>query len=175
MHDTARGTVQDMDGNEQLRRELVAFVKRKLGTCNRMAEQAEDIVNEAFLALLTAKTYTEDKMNFGYLSVSCLRIAYRAFKSKDFILNAPMGLDDYSDVLSERDFVDELIAAEDTSVILSSMLVLRQIERIIVTERYFGNLRFAEIAQRHNIKLNTVLSHHRRALDKLRGYLQKYF
>ncbi len=114
-------------------------------------------------------------MNFGYLSVACLRIAYRMFRSKDFNLNAPMGLDDYSNVISERDFVEELIAAEDTSVILSSMIVLRQIERIVVTERYFGNLRFSEIAKRHNIKLNTVLSHHRRALDKLRGYLEKYF
>jgi len=65
--------------------------------------------------------------------------------------------------------------AEDTVVILQSLQTLKQIEQIIISERYYGEFSFREISERHGINLNTVLSHHRRALEKLRPTLAKYF
>jgi DNA-directed RNA polymerase specialized sigma24 family protein len=51
--------------------------------------------------------------------------------------------------------------------------VLREIERVVITQRYYGDLSFVEIANTNGLKLNTVLSHHRRALGKLRPQLTK--
>jgi len=53
--------------------------------------------------------------------------------------------------------------------------MLRDIEQIVITQRYYGDFSFAEIAKFNGLKLNTVLSHHRRALAKLRPLLIKTF
>ena len=76
-------------------------------------------------------------------------------------------------LLDETDIVEEILQAEDTYAVLESLKVLRDIERVVITQRYYGNFTFAEIAKRNGLKLNTVLSHHRRALDKLRPQLTK--
>jgi DNA-directed RNA polymerase specialized sigma24 family protein len=57
--------------------------------------------------------------------------------------------------------------------VLESLKALRDIERVVITQRYYGDFSFAEIAKVNGLKLNTVLSHHRRALDKLRPQLTK--
>ena len=75
--------------------------------------------------------------------------------------------------INEDDFVNDILKEEDTREILDSLEVLKQIERIIITQRYFGDLKFNEIAEKNNLKLSTVKSHHRRALEKLRRSMTK--
>jgi DNA-directed RNA polymerase specialized sigma24 family protein len=43
----------------------------------------------------------------------------------------------------------------------------------VITQRYYNDFSFAEIADRNGLNLNTVLSHHRRALAKLRPQLTR--
>jgi DNA-directed RNA polymerase specialized sigma24 family protein len=76
-------------------------------------------------------------------------------------------------LVDETDAAREIIAAEDTAAILESLATLRRIERIVINQRYYGNFSFAEIAEANGLKLSTVLSHHRRALAKLRPALTK--
>lgn len=155
-----------MDG--LLRDSLIRFVKAKFFGYPNVSLLADDIVHEAYICLLTSRLYTPDKENFGYLSVVCLRIAYRQFMSqsqnhKQLSLDIPDTM-----LISEPDFAAELLATEDAQTVLKSLATLREIERIVITQRYYGDFSFAEIAEANDIKLNTVLSHHRRALEKLR-------
>ncbi|ADL52991.1 RNA polymerase sigma factor [Clostridium cellulovorans] len=164
-----------MDKRGELRDKLLRFIKAKFWSRAGIAECAEDIVDEAFLALLENKDYSIDKENFGYLSVVCIRIAFKYFKKLDDNEKYKISLDACLDFISEEDFVEDIMRNEDTSEVLKSLEILKEIERIIISQRYYGNYTFAEIAEKNGIKLNTVLSHHRRALQKLRPTFAKFF
>jgi RNA polymerase sigma factor (sigma-70 family) len=156
---------------EALRERLVRYVAGKFGGYPNVAFLAEDIVQQAYVSAVTGKQYTAEKENFAYLSVVCLRQGYRLFLAQAQEHSRFVGLDD--NLVSEADAVDELHRAEDASVVLESLKTLREIERIVVTQRYYGDFSFAEIAKSNGLKLNTVLSHHRRALEKLRPTLTR--
>lgn len=117
-------------------------------------------------AFLLAKT--ESHYNFGYLSVVCVRLAYRAYKKQK------RQETDYIDLLvSEDDVVQQVMEREDAAAILTSLDTLREIERTILTLRYYQDCSFAEISRKTNVKLNTVLTIHYRALEKLRPRLSR--
>ena len=157
--------------NDELRNSLINFIKQKFYSYPNVSLLADDIVQEAYLKLLTSPGYAVDKVNFGYLSTMCIRLAYRQFMSQSRN-HAQLSLDICgSTLVSEEDFTKEILTSEDTKALLDSLNVLKAIERIVVTQRYYGDFSFAEIAEANNLKLNTVLSHHRRALGKLRPKL----
>ena len=160
-----------MDG--ELRSSLVRLIRVKFAGYGNILALADDIVHDAYIRLRSSKSYTPDKENYGYLSVVCMRLAYRKFmaQASDFrqiFLDA-----EGTSLIDESDIADELIREEDASAVLESLKTLRDIERVVVTQRYYGDFSFADIAHRNGIKLNTVLSHHRRALAKLRPQLTK--
>jgi len=136
---------------------------------------AEDIVNQAFLDVVKSPDFSTDRYNFGYMSLACIRIAYKVFHKNELDNNniIRFGLD--KPLIDEDNFVDEIEKAEDTEAILKSLQTLKDIEQIIINERYYGYFSFREISERHGININTVLSHHRRALEKLRPILSLYF
>jgi DNA-directed RNA polymerase specialized sigma24 family protein len=74
-------------------------------------------------------------------------------------------------LIDEIDVINEILQTETTDAVLESLKVLRDIEQIVITQRYYGDFSFAKIAEINGLKLNTVLSHHRRALGKLRPKL----
>ncbi len=161
--------------DEALRTSLVRLIRYKFSSYPNVSNLADDIVQEAYLRLRSSKAYTSDKENYGYLSVTCVRLTYRVFmaQAKDFT-NVYLDAEGTS-LLDEAEVADELIKTEDTAAVLESLKTLRDIERIVITQRYYGYFSFAEIAKRNGLKLNTVLSHHRRALEKLRPQLTKSF
>jgi len=67
----------------------------------------------------------------------------------------------------------QIMEREQASEILESLDTLREIERSILTLRYYEDCSFSEISRRTGIKLNTVLTTHYRALEKLRPRLSK--
>jgi RNA polymerase sigma factor (sigma-70 family) len=113
--------------------------------------------------------------NFGYMSKAVLRTAYKVFHKHDKENLILTDFESAEPLISEENFVREIEAAEDTAAIFASLQVLKQVERVIITERYYNDFSFREISETHGIKLNTVLSHHRRALEKLRPHLAKHF
>ena len=160
-----------MDG--ELHDELIRLIKRKFAGYPNVAALADDIVNEAYIRLRSSKKYAPEKENFGYLSTVCIRLAYRKFMAQaaDF---GRVYLDaEGTTLIDETEVAGEIIQAENVGAVLESLKVLRDIERIVITQRYYGDFSFAEIAEASELKLNTVLSHHRRALSKLRPQLTK--
>ena len=164
-----------MENTEDLRTKLISYIRKKFYTRSNIIDMADDIVNQAFLDIMKSEGFDKAHYNFGYMSTACIRIAYRVFHKNDLELKsfAQFGLT--SALIDEDNFVDEVEKAEDTAAILQSLETLKRIERIIINERYYGNFSFREISERHGINLNTVLSHHRRSLEKLRPVLSLYF
>jgi RNA polymerase sigma factor (sigma-70 family) len=160
-----------MDG--ELRDALLRLVRHKFASYPNVASLADDIVHDAYIRLKASKSYEPEKENYGYLSVVCIRLAYRKFmiQASDF---KQVYLDaEGTSLIDETDIADEIIKSENAEAVLESLKILRDIERIVITQRYYGDFSFAEIAKNNNLKLNTVLSHHRRALGKLRPQLTK--
>ena len=148
---------------EELRYKLVSYIKRKFSNLNNIADIAEDIVHDAFLVVKN-----DDQLNFGYLSIVCIRLAYREYKRQKHQML------DYVDLLiSEDDVTEQIIERDNASEVLSSLDTLREIEKTILTLRYYEDCSFSEISKRTGIKLNTVLTTHYRALEKLRPRLSK--
>lgn len=148
---------------EELRKELIAFIRRKFSNLYNIADLAEDIVHDAFLVVKNESQY-----NFGYLSTVCVRLAYREYKKQKEQTT------DYIDFLvSEDDVVEQVMGQETAAAVLASLDTLREIERTILTLRYYEDCSFAEISRKTHIKLNTVLTMHYRALEKLRPRLSK--
>lgn len=164
-----------MDNLESLRAELVLYVKRKFYTRRNIIEIADDIVNQAFLDVAKSSNFNAEQYNFGYMSIACIRVAYKVFHRNDRDSDTQINFDLTAPLINEDNFVDEIEKADDTRLILQSLQTLKQIEQIVIRERYYGDFSFREISERHNIKLNTILSHHRRALEKLRPILSLYF
>lgn len=159
--------------DEQLSEKLVAFIRRKFAGYPDVYNWAQDIVQEAYVRVYNSKTYTPDKLNFGYLSQTCLRLCYRQFMNHQK-QEVSLNLEVYeSKLISESDFVEELLTQADKKVVLDSLLTLKEIEQIVVKQRYYGDFSFKQIALENGLNLNTVLSHHRRALNKLRPTLTR--
>ncbi len=160
---------------ESLRRNLVSYIKKKFYTRRNITDMADEIVNQAFLDVMKSPGFCDEQCNFGYMSLACIRTAYKVFHRNDRDNDIKISFEMSAPLIDEDSFVDEIEKAEDTAVILQSLQTLKQIEQIIINERYYGNFSFREISERHGINLNTVLSHHRRALEKLRPILSLYF
>jgi len=159
-----------MEDLTELRARLVAYMRKKFYTRRNAAEFADEIVNQAFLDVAAAGG-DEGRYNFGYMATACLRRAYKVFHRNDVWDGRTAAYDEAVSLIDEAHFVQEIEQAEDTAAIVASLDVLKEVERVIVRERYFGDFTFREIGERHDIKLNTVLTHHRRALNKLRPIL----
>lgn len=163
-----------MEDYGRLRARLVAYMRKKFSSRPAIALHAEDIVDEAFAAVLAGRAYEQAQLNFGYLSVAATRVAYRYWRARDAEADRYSGCVDALECVTADEFVDELCRAEDAAAVLDSLDCLRDVERIVVEQRYYGDYTFAEIAARNGLKLNTVLSHHRRALERLRRRLSAY-
>ncbi|MCL2004299.1 MAG: sigma-70 family RNA polymerase sigma factor [Oscillospiraceae bacterium] len=164
-----------MEGLEILRKELVSYIRRKFRTRRNIMDMADEIVNQAFLSVMKASGFREEQYNFGYMSTACIREAYKQFHRNDRDAEGTVSFELTAPLIDEDSFVEEIEKAEDTRDILQSLQTLKQVEQIIIRERYFEDFSFREISEHHGINLNTVLSHHRRALEKLRPALAKYF
>jgi len=164
-----------MENLEFLRENLIQYVKKKFVTRYNIIEVADDIVHNTFINVRKSSNFTEEMFNYGYMSKAVLRTAYKVFHKNDKENIILTDFESAEPLISEDIFVREIEAAEDTAVIFASLQVLKQVECIIITERYYNDFSFREISETHGIKLNTVLSHHRRALEKLRPHLAKHF
>jgi RNA polymerase sigma factor (sigma-70 family) len=154
--------------DDALRSSLLRLLRHKFAGYPNVALLAEDIVQEAYLRLRSGRSYSPDKENYGYLSVVCVRLAYRKFMAQASEFKQVYLDEEGTLLLDEADITEEIIRAEDSAAVLESLKTLREIERVVIAQRYYGSFSFAEIAKRNGLKLNTVLSHHRRALEKLR-------
>ena len=164
--------MEDLDG---LRRNLISYLKKKFHTRHNILDMADEIVNQTFLEITKSAGFDKEQYNFGYMSVACIRTAYKVFHKNDNDKKINVCFDLTAPLIDEDSFTEEIENAEDTAFIFQSLQTLKQIERVIINERYYEDFSFREISEKYGINLNTVLSHHRRALEKLRPVLTNYF
>jgi RNA polymerase sigma-70 factor (ECF subfamily) len=155
----------------ELYEELTRYVRHKFSSRPGIAEASEDIVGDVLLEFYAKHGTGSDKENFGYLSVACIHRAYKRFKAWDAQKNA--ALDDCLHFLSDDDVVEEIIQNDETDTIFKSLEILKVIEKAVIIGRYYGDLKFAQIAENLGLNISTVKSHHRRALEKLRQRLTR--
>jgi len=164
--------LEDID---DLRRNLVSYIRKKFCSRSNIVDIADEVVNQTFLNVAKSAGFNKEQYNFGYMSIACIRTAYKVFHKNDNDKKITINFDLTSALIDEDSFTEEIVKAEDTAFIFESLQTLKQIERVIISERYYENFSFREISEKYGINLNTVLSHHRRALEKLRPVLTNYF
>jgi len=67
---------------EELQKALLRLVRYKFAGYPNVALMADDILHTAYMNLKSSKKYSPDKENYGYLSVACIRTAYRYFMAQ---------------------------------------------------------------------------------------------
>ena len=106
-----------MDELEKLRVELISYVKRKFYTRYNIIDMADEIVNQAFLDVLKSPNFDEAHYNFGYLSVACIRIAYKLFHRNDYDSSILISFDITTPLIDENTFIEDI---EKPMILLSS-------------------------------------------------------
>lgn len=128
----------------------------------------DDIVNQTFLEVQKSPGFHTGLHNFGYMSKACIRTAYKVFHKNDRDSGILTGFDLTAPLIDEDNFVDEIEQADDTAFILASLQTLKQIEQIIITERYYSDFSFREISKRHRPEITGAAT---RSSPTRRGYL----
>jgi RNA polymerase sigma-70 factor (ECF subfamily) len=129
---------------------------------------AEDMVQEVFLrAWKQRESYVEQGSEKGYLFriADRLVIDHRRAKSADSLPEAFEIIDH-----SVSAPLDELISRESAERLREGMGRLSEAQRRVLLLRYFGQLKFEEIAPMIGCPLATALSHARRGLEQLRAF-----
>jgi len=166
-----------MDGKRLagLRDDLLRYLRSRFANVPGMDLACEDIVDEAFAAVLAGPQAAELSGNFAYMARVASNLACRAWRAarRDSELDAGPGA---PDLLAGREGAELPVFREEAvAAIAASLDALRDAERSVIRQRYWEGLAFAEIAQRSGLPLGTVLSLHHRALARLRPLVVRYF
>ncbi len=152
---------------EKLRQRLIEFIINKFSNIKNISEFAEDIVSQAFVNCKTCRNYKKENENFGYLSQICKNLAIKKYKSIKWEVANLISYENLDEKLFDNRNEQNNLHKD---YIKKSLEKLKDIEGKILYLRYYSNLTFSEISEKTGIKINTILSHHRRALKKLKTY-----
>jgi RNA polymerase sigma-70 factor (ECF subfamily) len=135
------------------------------------AADAEDVTQEAFVAAYRAiGTYRGDGSLRGWLLRIAARIAFRRVtQRRDAADLSAIGEPALADRSSEP--ARAILAAERQRTIRDAIAELPDPYREVVALRFLGDLSLAEVAETTGRPLNTVKTHLRRGLERLRPAL----
>lgn len=152
--------------NNELRNNIINYISCKFSNIRNIDSEVEDIVNQAYLKLKLSQSYRKEKENFGYLARIAFNIAIDKFQKNSRYRRVSF------------DEVEEFIGIKDSDCVESDNIEIdffksiiedfKEIERKIIELKYYEDKTFREIAEITGLKINTVLSLHRRVLLKLR-------
>lgn len=135
------------------------------------AHDAEDVTQEAFVAAFRSiGGYRGDGPLRGWLMRIATRQAYRRIAKRRPTADVttvpePVVAD------SREEPTRVLVAAERDSEVRAAVATLPEPYREVVALRFFGELSLAEVADATGRPLNTVKTHLRRGLERLRSIL----
>jgi len=125
--------------DEELRNSLLRLVRYKFAGYPNVVMLADDIVHTAYVNLKSSKSYSPDKENYGYLSIVCIRSAYREFITQATEFKQISIDEEGTTLIDETDILNEILQTENAEAVLESLKVLRDIERVVITQRYYGD------------------------------------
>ena len=141
---------------EDHRRGLVLFARQWSGAA------AEDIVQDAFLKLLSATPFPDSPKAWLYRVVRNGAIDYRRKESR--LRNLPERLDDWFEPMADEPFDGEALTAALES--LDGGI------REIVVAKIWSNLTFREIAELTERPISSVHLDYQRGIERLRELLE---
>lgn len=151
------------------------LVRRYLMSMVRRADVADDLTQEVFLrAWKGLELYAEQGEAKAYL----MKIAYRVVCNAKRRRSMEVNVDDETwtavePVDAKADPARNVHQTELNATLSAVLDQLSEAEKKVLTLRYFGEMKFNEIAELIEMPLNTVLSHARRGLARMRDIMQK--
>lgn len=151
------------------------LVRGYLMSMVRRADVADDLSQEVFLhAWKGLDLYAEQGEAKAYL----MKIAYRVVCNAKRRRSMEVNVDDETwtaidPVDAKSDPAKNIHQAELNATLSAVLDQLSEAEKKVLTLRYFGEMKFNEIADLIELPLNTVLSHARRGLARMRDIMQK--
>ena len=132
---------------------------------------AEDVTQEAFVAAYrSVRNYRGDGPPRAWLARIATRLAFRRLSRR----RPTLEIDAVSEPLSEDPAVEPqhaVIVAEQRDEVRRAVVALPEPYREVVALRFFGELSLAEVADATGRPVNTVKTHLRRGLERLRPLL----
>jgi RNA polymerase sigma-70 factor (ECF subfamily) len=151
------------------------LVRGYLMSMVRRADVADDLSQEVFLrAWKGLDLYAEQGEAKAYL----MKIAYRVVCNAKRRRSMEVNVDDETwtavePVDAKADPARNVHQTELNATLSAVLDQLSEAEKKVLTLRYFGEMKFNEIADLIEMPLNTVLSHARRGLTRMRDIMQK--
>ena len=151
------------------------LVRGYLMSMVRRADMADDLSQEVFLrAWKGLDLYAEQGEAKAYLMKIAYRVACNAKRRRSMEVN----VDDETwtavePVDAKADPARNVHQTELNATLSAVLDQLSEAEKKVLTLRYFGEMKFNEIADLIEMPLNTVLSHARRGLARMRDIMQK--
>ena len=151
------------------------LVRGYLMSMVRRADVADDLSQEVFLrAWKGLDLYAEQGEAKAYL----MKIAYRVVCNAKRRRSMEVNVDDETwtaveSVDAKADPARNVHQTELNATLSAVLDQLSEAEKKVLTLRYFGEMKFNEIADLIEMPLNTVLSHARRGLARMREIMQK--
>ena len=151
------------------------LVRGYLMSMVRRADVADDLSQEVFLrAWKGLDLYAEQGEAKAYL----MKIAYRVVCNAKRRRSMEVNVDDETwtavePVDAKADPARNVHQTELNATLSAVLDQLSEAEKKVLTLRYFGEMKFNEIADLTEMPLNTVLSHARRGLARMRDIMQK--
>lgn len=151
------------------------LVRGYLMSMVRRADVADDLSQEVFLrAWKGLDLYAEQGEAKAYL----MKIAYRVVCNAKRRRTMEVNVDDETwtavePVDAKADPARNVHQTELNATLSAVLDQLSEAEKKVLTLRYFGEMKFNEIADLIEMPLNTVLSHARRGLARMRDIMQK--
>ncbi len=142
------------------------------------AEDADEVWNDALMALWTTIPPQHPQSLFAYLAVLIRNKAYDKCRAKTckkrFGEQIMLALDELSECLPAVSNVEEQMDAKQIGQAISRFLDAQpKAVRILFLQRYWAALSVKDIAQKYHMNENTVKSTLRRTCGKLRTYLEQ--
>lgn len=151
------------------------LVRGYLMSMVRRADVADDLSQEVFLrAWKGLDLYAEQGEAKAYL----MKIAYRVVCNAKRRRSMEVNVDDETwtavePIDAKADPARNVHQTELNATLGAVLDQLSEAEKKVLTLRYFGEMKFNEIADLIEMPLNTVLSHARRGLARMRDIMQK--
>jgi len=148
---------------QKLRADLIRFIRIKFYNLLEIEQEAEDIVNQTFLKACI-KDYSE--LSFKHLAAMAVNEAIDRYRK----LRHNTRLSEIDELPDENSLLDGDMT-ENRQLIDKALNCLNTEESRIIQLYYYEEINLVQISQRTGISLNTILSRHRRALQKMRSHL----
>ncbi len=151
------------------------LVRGYLMSMVRRADVADDLSQEVFLrAWKGLDLYAEQGEAKAYLMKIAYRVVCNAKRRKSMEVNVDDETWTAVEPIDAKADPARNVHQTELNATLSAVLdQLSEAEKKVLTLRYFGEMKFNEIADLIEMPLNTVLSHARRGLARMRDIMQK--